>query len=239
MSPVTFTLLFSFSILLASISDDTTFAVAEGTGSSINDRQLKTSKKAEKKGKKIRSNNLTTTARCTRKVYSVLDPNPSWTDHPFHTQVWYHTLEDIHSLWSEGYFDYVLDIRPLQDFTIDNGGEDLLLEGWETFHIPGSYPVNMFPPSTPASEVEMLIDFDSSNLCKDARIFVHCWSGISGNMVAKTLIELGFTNIHAAGPQGSAGIWDWKAAGYDIVMNDSFNAEESRFQPSCIDMCEA
>ena len=133
----------------------------------------------------------------------------------------------------------MLDIRPLQDITIDNAGTPLLLEGWETFHIPGSYPINVFPPDTPAAEVEMLVDFASSNVCKDARIFVHCWSGISGNMVARTLIELGFTNVHAAGPQGSAGMWDWKTAGYEVTMGDTFNAMEPRLQPACIDMCEA
>mmetsp|Transcript_19466 Transcript_19466/g.33436 ORF Transcript_19466/g.33436 Transcript_19466/m.33436 type:complete len:197 (-) Transcript_19466:64-654(-) len=172
-------------------------------------------------------------AYCTRDVYSVVDPNTSWTDHPFHTQVWYHTLEDIYKLWKEDYFHFVLDIRPLQDVPLDDG----VLEGWETIHIPGSYPINVFPPETPANEVEMLVDFTFGNMCKDARIFVHCWSGIAGNMVAKTLIELGFTDVHAAGPQGSAGMWAWRDAGYDVVMGDTFNAEQ--LQPWCIDTCKA
>lgn len=193
--------------------------------------------KGSKSSKQSKSDPIS--ACCTRQVYSVLDPNTSWTDHPFHTQVWYHTLDDIYNLWKEDYFDYVLDIRGLQDITIDNGGTPLLLEGWETFHIPGSFPIGVFPPDTPANEVDMIVDFASSNVCKDSRIFVHCWSGISGNMVAKTLIELGFTNVHAAGPQGSAGIWDWKTAGYEVVMGDTFDAMEPRLQPTCIDMCEA
>ena len=194
--------------------------------------------KSSKKSKKTPKSDPTS-ACCTRSVYSVLDPNTSWTDHPFHTQVWYHTLEDIYNLWTEDYFDYVLDIRPLQDITIDNAGTPLLLEGWETFHIPGSYPINVFPPDTPAAEVEMLVDFASSNVCKDARIFVHCWSGISGNMVARTLIELGFTNVHAAGPQGSAGILDWKIAGYELVYGDTFDAEAKHLQPECMKACQA
>merc|ERR1719270_2794651 len=173
-------------------------------------------------------------AVCTRKVWSVVDKNDDWEDHDYHTQVWYHTLDDIHALWEEDYFDYVLDIRPLQSTTLDSG---LLLEGWEDFHIPGSFPVTIFPPDTPADEVEMLVDFNSSVACKDSRIFVHCWSGISGNMVAKTLIELGFTNGHAAGPQGSAGIWAWKENGWEIVYDDTFDPTEERLQPKCIDTC--
>ena len=82
----------------------------------------------------------------------------------------------------------------------------------------------------------MLVDFTSTNVCKDSRIFVHCWSGISGNMVAKTLIELVFTNVHAAGPQGSAGIWDWKTAEWELVYNDTFEA--STLQPDCMKACQ-
>jgi rhodanese-related sulfurtransferase len=205
------------SSLLLSISDISCAAAAKVSKGGT--RNLK----AGKKGKK---------ARCTRDVYSVVDPNASWTDHPFHTQVWYHTLDDIYKLWKEDYFDYVLDTRPLQD--IDNDRE-----GWETIHIPGSFPIDIFPPDTPANEVDMLVDFASSKVCKDARIFVYCWSGRSANMVAKTLIELGFTNVHAAGPQGSAGIREWRDAGYEVVIGDTFNAEEKRFQPACIDMCNA
>merc|ERR1712127_785892 len=126
----------------------------------------------------------TDSAPCTRETWSVVAPNETWTGHNFHPQVWYHTLEDIHELWKAEYFDYVLDIRPLQDFTIDNPGSPLLLDGWESFHIPGSYPINVFPPDTPAMNVTMLVDFTSTNVCKDSRIFVHCWSGISGNRVA-------------------------------------------------------
>ena len=214
------------SSLLLSISDTCAAAAKVSEG-----RKLKGKKdKSKKKG-----GGDPTSACCTREVYSILDPNTSWTDHPFHTQVWYHTLEDIYNLWKEDYFDYVLDIRPLQDQV---SGE-MTLEGWETIHIPGSFPINVFPPDTPADEVDMLVDFASSKVCKDARIFVHCWSGISGNMVAQTLIELGFTNVHAAGPQGSAGMWNWRDAGYEVVMNDTFDAEEKDLQPACMDMCEA
>lgn len=164
--------------------------------------------------------------KCSRETWSIVSPNTSWTNHPFHPQVWYHTLEDIHGLWKENYFDYVLDIRPLND----NG----VLEGWESFHIPGSYPINVYPANTPTEEVEMLVDFTSTNVCKDSRIFVHCWTGISGNRVAKTLIELGFTNVHAAGPQGSAGVWDWKTAGYELTYNDTFMPNNV---PSCMNTC--
>jgi len=166
---------------------------------------------------------------CTRDVYSVLVPNKEWGDiHDYHTQVWYHTLDDIHALWSEGYFDYVLDIRPPKDI---NNPPDFL-EGWESFHIPGSFPIDVYPSDTPASEVEMLVPFDESNICKDSRIFLHCWSGFSANKVAKTLIELNFTNVHAAGPVKAAGIWDWKEAGYELVYNDTFDAEA--LQPDCL-----
>lgn len=173
-------------------------------------------------------------ATCTRETWSIVSPNSEWDSHIFNPQVWYHTLEDIHSLWQEGYFDYVLDIRPLQDTTLDSG---LLLEGWETLHIPGSYPISVFPPDTPVEEVDMLVDFTSTNVCKDSRIFVHCWSGISGNRVAQTLIDLGFTNVHAAGPEGSAGMWNWRDAGYDVVYDDVFDASEPRLQPACMNAC--
>jgi len=148
--------------------------------------------------------------------------------------VWYHTLDDIHGLWQEDYFDHVLDIRPLNDVTLEGG---LLLEGWETFHIPGSYPINVFPPDQPVEDIAMLVDFTSTNVCKDSRIFVHCWSGISGNRVAKSLIALGFTNVHAAGPQGTAGVWDWKMAGYDLVYGDVFDASAPRLMPACMNAC--
>ena len=85
----------------------------------------------------------------------------------------------------------------------------------------------------------MLVDFTKTNVFKDGRIFVHCWSGISGNRVAKTLIDLGFTNVHAVGPQGNAGIWDWIAAGYDFTYVDKFDASEPRLQPACMDACNA
>jgi len=224
------------SALLLLFSTTTTLLISFASA----DRQLKSSKcHKSKKTSKSSSGRDPNSASCTREVYSVMNPNPLWADHPFNTQVWYHTLEDIHNLWKEDYFDYVLDIRPLQDTTIDSNGAPLLLEGWETFHIPGSYPINVFPADTPAAEVDMLVDFASSNVCKDSRIFVHCWSGISGNRVSQTLIELGFTNVHAAGPQGTAGIWDWKMAGYKIVEGDTFDASEKRLQPACIDMCKA
>lgn len=118
-------------------------------------------------------------------------------------------------------------------FTIENDGKDLLLKGWDSFHIPGSCPIGVFPPDTPADEIDMIVDFTSSNVCKDSRIFVHCWAGTSANRVSQTLIELGFTNVHAAGPQGSAGIWDMKEAGYELIENDTFDASEKRFQPMC------
>ena len=174
--------------------------------------------------------------QCTRKVYSTINPNPDWSSHPypFHKQVWYHTLPDIHGLWKEGYFDYVLDIRPLEAVTAGSSGS-LILEGWQDFHIPGSYPINVYPADTPASEVNMLVDFTKTNVCKDSRIFVHCWSGISGNRVAKTLIKLGFTNVHAAGPQGSAGVWDWKEAGYELVYDDVF--EKKKMKPMIENFC--
>lgn len=168
--------------------------------------------------------------QCTREVYSTINPNPDWSSHPFHSQVWYHTLSDIHGLWQEGYFDYVLDIRPLETINAGSTGS-MVLEGWQDFHIPGSYPINVYPANTPASEVKMLVDFTKTNVCKDSRIFVHCWSGISGNRVAKTLIELGFTNVHAAGPQGSAGVWDWKEAGYELVYGDVF--VKKKMKPKC------
>jgi len=196
--------------------------------------------KSSKAAKSPKTPSVISEAACNREVWSLVNPNiVGWTSHTYHPQVWYHSLEDIHSLWKEDYFDYVLDIRALADVTTEYGGAPLLLEGYETLHIPGSYPITVFPPNTPVDEVDMLVDFTSTNVCKDSRVFVHCWSGNSGNVVAKTLIKLGFTNVHAAGPEGSAGIWDWRAAGYELVENDKFDANEKRFQPSCMDACTA
>jgi len=201
--------------------------------------EIRRTRKQSKSCKTTKGPKVVSEAACDRKVWSIVNPKKGWTGHPHHPQVWYHTLKDIHSLWKDDYFDYVLDIRPLVDVTIENAGSPLLLQGYESFHIPGSYPITVFPPDTPADEVDMLVDFTSTNVCKDSRVFVHCWSGISGNMVAQTLIELGFTNVHAAGPEGNAGIWDWKTAGYELVENDKFDADEKRFQPSCMDACTA
>jgi len=114
----------------------------------------------------------------------------------------------------------------------------MILEGYQNFHIPGSFPIATSSDAT-AEDIDMLIDFDKSNVCKDSRIFIHCWAGDAANAVAKTLIEVGFTNVHAAGPQGTAGIWDWKAAGYELVYNDTFSADEKRFQPECLKHCDA
>mmetsp|Transcript_5796 Transcript_5796/g.8644 ORF Transcript_5796/g.8644 Transcript_5796/m.8644 type:complete len:236 (+) Transcript_5796:121-828(+) len=175
-------------------------------------------------------------AACTRDVFSMVNPHGDWdnTTHDFHPFVWYHTLEDIHSLWTEDYFDYVVDIRGLTDIIFDDGTDDgLLLEGWETVHIPGSFPIDAIPADQPPENITMLVDFQSSNICKDSRIFVHCWSGISANKVAKSLIALGFTNVHAAGPAGSAGLWDWITAGYDVFRGDTFDPED--YVPSCIE----
>lgn len=212
----------SFSFSTGALSKDVADTNNKGSSQQLRQRRAKGGKEQ---------------AACSRKVYSVVNENPAWDEgHDYHPQVWYHTLEDTHSLWKSDYFDYVLDIRPLQDANLtlaDNS--TLLLEGWETFHIPGSYPINVFPPDQPVEDIDMLVDFQSSNVCKDSRIFVHCWSGISGNMVAKSLIALGFTNVHAAGPAGSAGMWDWIEAGYDVVRGDIFNAH--KMQPSCAEKC--
>merc|ERR1719232_132205 len=173
-------------------------------------------------------------AACTRQVWSIMNKNDEWSGHDYHEQVWYHTLNETHDLWQEGYFDYVLDIRPPESQTSKSGN---YLAGWEEFHIPGSFPIAMYPIDVPADEVEMLVPFDSSVVCKDSRIFLHCWSGNSANYVAKTLIEMGFTNIHAMGPQFHAGIWDWKENGWELVYNDTFDPTEERLQPKCIDAC--
>jgi len=199
-------------------------------------RTLKGDKGAAKQQKSTKSKSSKVdiaSTTCTRKVWSVMNKNATWSDaHVWNEQVWYHTLDDVHGLWKEGYFDYVLDIRPLQDTTMSTG---MLLEGWETLHIPGSYPINVFPADTPASEITMLVDFASSNVCKDSRIFVHCWSGLAGNRVSQSLIELGFTNVHAAGPASNAGMWQWKDAGYDVVYDDTFDPVS--MQPDCIRAC--
>jgi len=166
-------------------------------------------------------------AQCTRIAWTSMKPNKNWKNHDFHEMVWYHSLDDVHNLWGEGYFDYVLDIRGLKD----KSG----LEGWENFHIPGSYPIGV-DPNLPADKVEMIVDFSLSNVCKDSRIFVHCWSGIQGNKVARILVDLGFTNVHAAGPQGSAGIWQWKQKGWELTYDDTFSSERV---PKCITECHS
>eukprot|EP00586_Coscinodiscus_wailesii_P005831 CAMPEP_0172486180 /NCGR_PEP_ID=MMETSP1066-20121228/14653_1 /TAXON_ID=671091 /ORGANISM="Coscinodiscus wailesii, Strain CCMP2513" /LENGTH=222 /DNA_ID=CAMNT_0013251973 /DNA_START=100 /DNA_END=768 /DNA_ORIENTATION=+ len=207
------------------------FSLATTTAKKDNVRKLGKSTK--------RSKSREIGASCTREVYSVVAPNDEWSEtHEYHNQVWYHSLKDINALWKDEYFDYVLDTRSLQDSTKTlSDGSKLLLEGWETVHIPESYPLGV-PGATPAAEVDMLVDFTSSNVCKDSRIFVHCWSGTSANMVAKTLIELGFTNVHVAGPAGTAGIWDWINAGYEVVKGDKFDPNEKRFHPECMKHCE-
>uniref|UniRef100_A0A7S2EYR1 Rhodanese domain-containing protein n=1 Tax=Trieres chinensis TaxID=1514140 RepID=A0A7S2EYR1_TRICV len=197
--------------------------------------------RALKKGKsgKKGSKKSCESAMCTRETYSVVHPNIDWEDgepmHNYHPQVWYHTLEDVHDLWDEGYFDYVFDVRQLKDVTMENG---IVLDGWESFHIPGSFPLDL--PSNegrPLEEIEMLVNFMSSNVCKDSRIFIHCWVGVAANRWAETLVKLGFTNLHAAGPEGNSGIWQWKAAGYPLEYDDTFNPKKKKFEPKCLKKC--
>jgi rhodanese-related sulfurtransferase len=147
---------------------------------------------------------------------------------------WYHDFETIHELWKADYFDYVLDVRSLEDFSDE-------FTGWETSHIPGSYPVKMSSidcsdSTSGVCDPYTLDEFRGSDICRDARIFVHCWTGILGNAAAKTLVsELGFTNVHAAGPQGNAGFNQWDANEWEIKEGDTYKAE--KLVPECAKIC--
>lgn len=163
--------------------------------------------------------------------YSTVSPNEDWGDaHTYHPQVWYLSLEDIHALWEKNDFDYVLDVRGIED--VELGGN--LLPGWQTEHIPGSFPTDI-DCLTGDCDALTLSHFLSSGACLDAKIFVHCLVGVAANNAAKILIDLGFTNLYAAGPQGTAGYFQRKDMGYPIVYEDMYDSD--KFVPECAAKC--
>ena len=164
--------------------------------------------------------------------FSTALPNEAWgEDHTYHPQVWYLPLEDIHDLWEQDHFDYVLDVRGIDDVPF---GESIL-PGWQTEHIPGSYPTDI-DCLTGNCDALTLSSFLSSGLCLDAKIFVHCWVGVAANAAVQTLIGLGFTNLYAAGPEGSAGYFEWKGMGYPVVYDDTYEA--NKLVPLCAKKCD-
>jgi len=173
-------------------------------------------------------------AICNCKIYSIVNPNKDWSEphptfgpHRYKPQVWYHTLEQAYNLWKLEYFDYVIDVRTYED--LDN------LPGWKTSHIPGSYltPLNGCLDGS-KTDCFSLDDFLSSTVCLDARIYVHCWVGVAANNAVEKLVELGFTNLHATGPEGSAGFLAWKANGWETVEDDTYDNVKP---PKCPEKC--
>ena len=163
--------------------------------------------------------------------YSVANPNEAWGDkHTYHAQVWYLDLADIYDLWQSDYFDYVLDVRGIDD--VDMNGT--LLPGWQTEHIPGSFPTNN-ACLTGDCDALTLYDFLASDACLDAKIFVHCWVGVAANQAVEKLVQMGFTHLYAAGPQGSAGYFAWKGAGYPVVYDDVYHP--GSLVPDCAAAC--
>lgn len=92
--------------------------------------------KRNKKGKSMKN-----CVACERPdPFSIVNTNDSWDPnvHTYHAQVWYLPLSEIQDLWEQGYFDYVLDVRGLNDMPRDGN----MLPGWESEHIPGSFPTD-------------------------------------------------------------------------------------------------
>lgn len=191
-------------------------------------KEQKSGLKASKGRKK--SNHQKKAAQCSREVYSIATNNTEWPDdHTFHAQVWYHPLNTIHDLWKADYFDYVIDVRGLEDIVF-NGAP---LPGWETAHIPGSYPVQV-DCADGSCESLSLDEFLSNDVCLDKRIFVHCWIGVLANVAVEKMVQLGFTNLHAAGPEGSSGFIQWAANGWETVEDDKYNPHR---KPKCAKKC--
>jgi len=152
--------------------------------------------------------------------------------HAFHDGVIYRSLVDAHAKWKQGHFTHVLDVREL--------GPNGDLEGWRDMHIPGSFPLTVFPGSPAFRQLE---EKDCHNLgplsqsyqgCKDTKVLVNCWSGGTANTVAKFLVQMcNWTDVTAMGHQSSSGIWQWAAAfPEDMVYNDTRNATE--LVPPCV-----
>lgn len=175
---------------------------------------------------------------CERKTYSSVNPNKDWGEHPefgphrYQPQVWYHTMEETYDLWKASYFDYVIDTRTYDQF---DDGNSLFLPGWKDSHIPGSYLI----PLTgcldgSGTNCFSLDDFLSNGICLDARIYVHCWVGVAANNAVEKLVQLGFTNLHATGPEGSAGFLVWSANGWETVEDDTYDTVTP---PTCMEEC--
>jgi rhodanese-related sulfurtransferase len=157
--------------------------------------------------------------------------NPEWANHTYHPQVWYMSLDDIHDLWLKNYFDYVIDVRGLDD---SDANPNLL--GWEAEHIPGSYPTDIACLRGDCDEILALEYFLESGACLDAKIFVHCWVGVAANQAVEILVKKGFTNLYSAGPErGNAGWIAWKTNGFEIVEDDIYDPD--CLIPQCYRLC--
>eukprot|EP00977_Amphora_coffeiformis_P027780 scaffold34643_cov139-Amphora_coffeaeformis.AAC.1 len=171
--------------------------------------------------------------------YSVVTPNDdvAWQNQTYHAQVWYLGLEDAYNMWKAGYFDYVLDVRGLDYFP----HQPVDLPGWQESHIPNSYPTD-FRCLVDGLEADcengpLTLDyFRSSAKCLDAKILVHCWSGVNANKAVTPLVELGFTNLYTIGPEKSGGFIKWAAEGYDAVGPEEY--EPGKLIPSCAKQCD-
>ena len=67
----------------------------------------------------------------------------------------------------------------------------------------------------------------------DAKIFVHCWRGSKANAAVEKLVQMGFTNLYAAGPVGSAGFLNWEG---DVDTDDVYQPD--RMIPQCAKACD-
>jgi phage shock protein E len=96
---------------------------------------------------------------------------------------------DVHEALGSGEDVTVIDVREPDE--------------WEKGHVPGATHVP-----------RGLLELQSSAMLPDkgARIVVHCVLGGRGSLAAKTLQEMGYTNV--ANMKG--GLDAWKEAGYEV-----------------------
>lgn len=99
------------------------------------------------------------------------------------------------------------DVKSVHE-ALRSGGDVTVLDvrepdEWEEGHIPGAKHVP-----------RGLLELRSSAALpdKDARIVVHCAHGGRGSLAAKTLGEMGYTNV--ANMEG--GLSAWREAGYEV-----------------------
>ncbi|HJQ30050.1 MAG TPA: rhodanese-like domain-containing protein [Rubrobacter sp.] len=103
-------------------------------------------------------------------------------------QVEHTSAETVHEALRSGEDITVVDVREPDEYEVEHIPEGKLIPGWLLEH----------------QASEQLPD-------KDARIVTHCGAGARGSLAAKSLMEMGYTNV--ANLEG--GLNAWREKGYE------------------------